>query len=215
MFVIIIAGWGGTGGVREGAVQCEGARACWKEAGIHDFFFFFFLVMTHKSAEDTCLSSVERVRVVGFQEASIGNIKSQSVNKRWREWLNSNSSAQTESSPLRQTISVWPVVWDQWKIHLSHLDNVRQTWCKDSTVYYVLTFTCCSFIIITDRRAQGTLHIITWRVRRKVAKLKPVLINICILTLIVKGLLIVPDFIRISTQLCSCVGLSSSFSSLC
>lgn len=29
-------------------------------------FFFLPLVMTHKSAEDTCPSSVERVRVVGF-----------------------------------------------------------------------------------------------------------------------------------------------------
>lgn len=28
--------------------------------------FFLLLVMTHKSAEDTCLPSVERVRVVGF-----------------------------------------------------------------------------------------------------------------------------------------------------
>ena len=28
--------------------------------------FFFPFVMTHKSAKDTCFSSVERVRVVGF-----------------------------------------------------------------------------------------------------------------------------------------------------
>ena len=90
--------------------------------------------MTHKSAEETRLPSVESVRVVGFrpsevskEEASIGNIKSPSLNNHRREWLSGNSSAQTEESLLRQTISLWPIVWDQWKINLSHFDNVRQT----------------------------------------------------------------------------------------
>ncbi len=50
----------------------------------------------------------------GFQETSIGNIKSQSLNNHWREWLNGNSSTQTEQSLL---ISLWPIVWDQWKIN--------------------------------------------------------------------------------------------------
>ena len=97
-------------------------------------FFFPLLVMTHKSAEETRLSSAERVRVVGFRpsevskkEASIDNIKSPSLNNHRREWLSGSSSPQTEESLLRQTISLWPIVWDQWKINLSHFDNVRQT----------------------------------------------------------------------------------------
>lgn len=56
------------------------------------FPFFPLLVMTHKSAEETRLSSVERVRVVGFrpsevskEEASVGNIKSPSLNNHRRE----------------------------------------------------------------------------------------------------------------------------------
>lgn len=63
----------------------------------------------------------------GFKEASIGNIKSQSLNNHWHEWLSANSSSPTEESLSRQTICLWPIVWDQWKINLSHLDNVKQT----------------------------------------------------------------------------------------
>lgn len=87
--------------------------------------WFLFLWWPTRKKKEKCwgyvFPCVERARVGGFQEESVGNIKSQSLKNHWREWLSSNSSPQTVERPSRQTISLWPFVWDQWKIHSSHL----------------------------------------------------------------------------------------------
>lgn len=58
MFVTFIMSSGGTGGVKEGHV----ARIC---------FVFFSSAMTHGSPVDTYLSSVEKVRLVGFHSNEV------------------------------------------------------------------------------------------------------------------------------------------------
>ena len=45
-------------------------------SGINNVSFFFSVVMTHKGAAGTCVSSVERVRVVGFHPNEVLAISS-------------------------------------------------------------------------------------------------------------------------------------------